>query len=74
MEDAQQVILKVNSVLLDSQSVDRNQQVILSGSLNTNSFQTNPNVLNVKNYLNGTTVNFLAVDWYDVEYPHFKTK
>ncbi len=69
VEDAHQVILKVNSVLLDSQSVDRNQQVILSGSLNTNSFQTNPNVLNVKNYSNGTTVNFLTVDWYDVEYP-----
>ena len=69
VDDAHQVILKVNGVLLDSQSVNRNDQVILSGSLNTNLFQTNPNVLNVKNYSNSTTVNFLAVDWYDVEYP-----
>lgn len=69
VQDAHQVILKVNNVLLDSQSINRNDQVILNGTLNTNFFHANPNTLTVKNYQNGTTVNFLAVDWYDIEYP-----
>ncbi len=42
---------------------------LLSGTLNTNQFITNPNVLSVKNYANGTNPNYLGVDWYDIEYP-----
>ena len=67
--DAHQVILKVNNVLLDSQSIDRSEQLLLSGTLNTNQFVTNPNVLSVKNYANGTNPNYLGIDWYDIEYP-----
>jgi hypothetical protein len=67
--DAHQVILKVNNVLLDSQSINRNQQLLLSGTINTNQFVTNPSVMSVKNYSNGTNPNYLGVDWYDIEYP-----
>lgn len=69
ISNAHQVILKVNEVLLDSQSINRNDQLLLSGALNTNQFITNPNVLTVKNYANGTNPNYLGVDWYDIEYP-----
>ena len=58
--NAHQVILKVNDVLLDSQSIDRSEQLLLSGTLNTNQFVTNPNVLSVKNYANGTNPNYLG--------------
>lgn len=56
-------------MLLDSQSIDRSEQLLLSGTLNTNQFVNNPNVLYVKNYANGTNPNYLGVDWYDIEYP-----
>lgn len=69
ISNAHQVILKVNNTLLDSQSINRNDQLLLSGTLNTNQFKANPNVLSVKNYANGTNPNFLGVDWYDIEYP-----
>lgn len=42
------MILKVNGSLVDSQSIDRSEQLLLSGTLNTNQFITNPNVLSVK--------------------------
>ena len=45
------------------------KQLLLSGTLNTNQFGANPNVLSVKNYANGTNPNFLSIDWYDIEYP-----
>ncbi len=67
--NAHQVILKVNGVLIDSQSINRNEQVLLSGTLNSNQFLNNPNVISAKNYSNGTNPNFLATDWYDIEYP-----
>jgi len=67
--NAHQVILKVNGSLVDSQSIDRSEQLLLSGTLNTNQFITNPNVLSVKNYANGTNPNYLGIDWYDIEYP-----
>lgn len=67
--NAHQVILKVNNVLLDSQSINRNEQLLLTGTLNTNNFITNPNVITVKNYANGTNPNYLGIDWYDIEYP-----
>ena len=67
--NAHQVILKVNDVLLDSQSIDRSEQLLLTGTLNTDQFISNPNVLSIKNYANGTNPNYLGVDWYDIEYP-----
>ncbi|MFZ1517809.1 MAG: C25 family cysteine peptidase [Ignavibacteriaceae bacterium] len=67
--NAHQVILKANGSLVDSQSIDRSQQLLLNGTLNTNQFITNPNVLSVKNYANGTNPNYLGIDWYDIEYP-----
>ncbi len=69
--NAHQLTLKVNSVLLDSQSINRSEQVLLSGELNTNLFTANPNVLSVKNYANGTNPNVVSIDWYDIEYPRY---
>ena len=67
--NAHQLILRVNNVLLDSQSINRNDQVLLNGTLNTNQFLTNPNILSVKNYANTGTSNTVVPDWYDIEYP-----
>ncbi len=67
--NAHQLNLKVNNTLIDSQSINRNDQVLLHGTLNTNLFQTNPNILSVKNYPNSGTENAVVPDWYDIEYP-----
>lgn len=67
--NAHQLNLKVNDVLIDSQSINRNDQVLLSGILNTNQFTPNPNILSVKNYANSSSNNSVCPDWYDIEYP-----
>lgn len=71
VSNAHQIIMKVNSALLDSQSINRSEQVLLSGNLNTNLFTVNPNKLYVKNYENGTNPNVVSIDWYEIEYPRY---
>lgn len=69
--DAHQLTLKVNSVLIDSQSINRNDQVLLSGQLNTNQLSANPSVMTIKNHANSSSSNAVVPDWYDVEYPRY---
>jgi hypothetical protein len=54
--------MSVNGTFLDSAVVNRNEQVFLNGSISSS-------ILTVRNYSNGTNPNFLAVDWYEIEYP-----
>lgn len=65
------VALKLNGVTLDSQVVNRFQQVLLQGSMSSNSLINGTNQIGINNYANGTTVNLLGLDWYDIEYPKY---
>jgi len=67
------VILSVNNTTLDSEVVNRYQQVVLHGTLNSNNLIAGNNQLYVRNYDNGTTPNYFAIDWYDIEYPSYLT-
>ncbi len=67
------VILSVNNTTLDSEVVNRYQQVVLHGTLNSNKLITGNNQLYVQNYDNGTSPNYFAIDWYDIEYPSYLT-
>ncbi|MHB8580996.1 MAG: C25 family cysteine peptidase [Ignavibacteriaceae bacterium] len=67
------VILSVNNTALDSEVVNRYQQVLLHGTVNSNNLLSGTNQLSVRNYDNGTSPNYLATDWYDIEYPAYLT-
>ncbi len=68
-ENSHQVALYFNNEKLDSENVNRFHQVLLSGEFSTNLLSEGKNSFKVFNYKNGTVPNFLAVDWYDIEYP-----
>jgi len=63
------IALKLNGSTIDSQVVNRFQQVLLNGSVSSNSLSNGSNQIGFNNYANGTTVNFFGIDWYDIEYP-----
>ena len=63
------VTLSFNNVLLDSEVVNRNDQVILKGNVNSDKLINGANQLSLINYNNGTDPNYLAMDWYEIEYP-----
>lgn len=69
INNAHNLSLKVNNILLDSTVINRHQQVLLKGKINTNQLKQTSNSFVVRNYNNGTSVNTIAVDWYEVEYP-----
>lgn len=61
----------VNGIKLDSQVVNRFQQVLLNGSVNSSLLLNSSNQLNIQNFKNSTSTNYLAIDWYDIEYPRY---
>lgn len=67
------ITLSVNKNTLDSEVVNRYQQVLLHGTVNSNNLLSGTNQLSVRNYDNGTSPNYLAIDWYDIEYPAYLT-
>ena len=67
--NAHNLSLRLDGIRIDSQSVDRNKQVLLKGIVNSNSLKEGANQLLVTNANNGTNPNFLALDWYEIEYP-----
>ena len=71
INNAHQLTLSLNSTKIDSQSINRNEQVLLNGVINSNQFVANPNILSVKNYPNSGTSNTVVPDWYDIEYPRY---
>jgi len=70
-QDAHQVALRMNSIKMDSSNLDRFDQVLLSGPINSNNLINGRNVLRVHNYENGTVPNWFALDWYEIEYPKY---
>ncbi|HEY4755980.1 MAG TPA: C25 family cysteine peptidase [Ignavibacteriaceae bacterium] len=69
--NAHNIALKLNGTTIDSQVVNRFQQVLLNGSVSSNLLINGNNQIILNNYDNGTTVNFLGIDWYDVEHPKY---
>lgn len=68
-QKAHNITLRVNGNLLDSIAIDRYAQVLLKGKINSSLLKQNGNIINIKNYNNGTTINTIAVDWYEFSYP-----
>ncbi len=66
--NAHRLALYLNGIKIDSANVNRFQQVLLKGSISSDKLKKN-NTLKAFNYGNGVGQNFLAVDWYEVEYP-----
>ncbi len=67
--NAHDLSLSVNSVLLDSKKISRNERALLSGIVNSDGLKEGTNTLTLKNINNGNTPNSIVYDWYDVEYP-----
>jgi hypothetical protein len=61
----------INNISLDSEVVNRNNQVIMKGNISSNNLVTGINQLLLKIYANGTDPNYLALDWYEIEYPRY---
>ncbi len=66
---AHDLTLKYNNTTVDSQVINRFAQVVLSAGVNSNKLINGNNKLTITNYNNGTSPNYLALDWYDIEYP-----
>lgn len=69
--NAHQVRLNFNTTKIDSQSIDRFKQTIMTGIVDASILNAGNNTVNVQNYPNGTVPNFLAYDWYEIEYPRY---
>ncbi|MCB9206265.1 MAG: hypothetical protein H6611_02930 [Ignavibacteriales bacterium] len=61
--------ISCNSTMIDSQSIDRNQNVILGNMFNSNVLSNGQNFIKINNYENGSSVNSIVFDWYEVNYP-----
>jgi len=68
-KNSHQLALFLNESRIDSQNVDRYHQVLLSGQFESDKLKNGENKITVYNYDNGSNPNYLAVDWYEVEYP-----
>ena len=68
------ITFSANSILLDSEVVNRNAQVVLQGNISSNNLINGPNLFTLfNNPNNGTdpTSNYLAKDWFELEYPQY---
>jgi hypothetical protein len=61
----------VNGIEIDSQVVNRFQQVLLHGTVNSNQLINGTNQMATQSFDNGTSPNQIANDWYDMEYPRY---
>jgi hypothetical protein len=67
--NSHQVALRFNDAKIDSQNINRFKQALLSGTIDASNLINGNNKISVQNYANGTLPNFLAYDWYEIEYP-----
>lgn len=63
------VTMSLNNAVIDSQVVNRFEQVIMLGEINSSNLIEGNNTLKLTLEDNGTNPNFLAYDWYEIEYP-----
>ena len=69
--NAHQVTLEFNGTQVDSQSIDRFKQALFQPEISHELLQQGNNTIRVRNINNGTVPNFLAYDWYEIEYPRY---
>jgi hypothetical protein len=69
--NSHKITFSANNILLDSQVVNLNQQVLLQGTINSNNLIEGKNLFTLHNYPNGTDPNYLAKDWIEIEYPKY---
>ncbi len=67
--NAHSLSLLLNSVVIDSKTISRNERALLSGTTNSSDLMDGANTLTLKNIDNGNTPNSVVYDWYDIEYP-----
>jgi len=67
--NSHQVRLLFNNVLIDSNSIDRFKQLLLTGEHNSISLINGTNQLKLENLANGSNPNGLLVDWFEIDYP-----
>jgi hypothetical protein len=60
------ITFSANNILLDSEVVNLNKQVLLQGNI---ILLNGANVFTLHDYYNGTDPNYLAKDWFELEYP-----
>src|ERR1035437_995675 len=65
------VTFSANNILLDSEVVSLNKQVLLQGNISSNNLINGTNLISLHDYYNGTDPNYLAVDWLEIEYPKY---
>ena len=66
------ITFSANNVLLDSQVVDLNKQVLLQkNNISSDLMINGDNVFTLHDYYNGTSPNYLAKDWLEIEYPKY---
>lgn len=52
-----------------TQTFDKGGRAVIGGNISTDSLTSGSNSLRIRNYENGSSVNYLVVDWYEIEYP-----
>ena len=66
--NAHNLNLILNSEVIDSKIISRNERAQLRGTVNSSRLMDGTNTLTLKNIENGNTPNSVVYDWYDVEY------
>src|ERR1035437_6928693 len=66
------VTFSANNILLHSEVVNLNKQVLLQGNnISSDLLINGANVFTLHDYYNGTNPNYLAKDWLEIEYPKY---
>ena len=52
-----------------SQTFDKGGRAVVGGNISSDSITSGTNSIRICNYDNGSSVNYLVLDWYEVEYP-----
>jgi hypothetical protein len=67
--NSHQVRLLINNVFIDSNSVDRFKQLLLTGEIYSLNLLNGSNQIKLENIPNGSSPNGLLTDWLEIEYP-----
>ena len=67
--NAHSLSLLLNSAVIGSKTISRNERALLSGTTNSSDLMDGANTLTLKNIDNGNTPNSVVYDWFDIEYP-----
>ncbi len=69
--NSHQVKLFINNIQIDSASINRFDQLVLNGNINSSGLINGTNQLKMQNIANGSNPNALIMDWYEIEYPKY---